>query len=107
MLRSHTYCSALKKAELLTGQHLFGLHLFPTADQVCSLKSFIMNLFASGPVELHIMITTVDVWVTRRVYYTLCFCGGTRWRVWGRASADAPDEGGVRWGGCVCGGGHL
>lgn len=96
MLQSHTYCSALKKAELLTGQQLFGLHLFPAADQVCSLKSFIMNLFASGPVELHIMITTVDVGVTRHVYYALCFCGGTRWRARGRASTDAPDE--VGWG---------
>lgn len=104
MLRSHTYCSALKKAELLIGQQLFGLHLFPAADQVCSPKSFIKNLLASGPVELHIMITTVDVWVTRRVYYALCFCGGTRWHARGRASIDAPDEGGVRWGGGVCGG---
>lgn len=38
--------------------------------------------------QLHITITTVDVWLTRRVYYALCFCGRTRWRARGRASTD-------------------
>lgn len=43
---------------------------------------------ASRPIQLHIRITTVDVWLTCHVYYALCLCGRTRWRARGRACTD-------------------
>lgn len=74
-----------------------GNRLFLTFCQVCLLKSFILTLFfASRPIQLHIRITTVDVWLTCHVYYALCLCGRTRWRARGRACTDTG-VGGRRW----------